>query len=198
VEGLYYETDTHSGYTDANGMFSYMEGDTIAFFIGDVMLGQAPAMDFMTPLHLVEGAVDETHPAVTNMGRLIQTPDIDGNPDNGITIPPETEDVMMGKQLDFNIDTLEFQHHPEVVDLMDRLNEMGAFSDGFHMMVPVEDAQNHMRQHIGAGGNGEAIDMGGEIGAPHIDDDNFRQRQSGMGTETMPEMSTGADMNVTV
>ena len=48
---------------------------------------------------------------------------------------------------------------------MDRLNEMDAFSDGFHMMVPVEDAQNHMRQHIGAGGNGEAIDMGGKMAA---------------------------------
>jgi len=97
VEGLYYERSSHDEYTDANGMFSYMEEDTIAFFIGDVMLGQAPAMDFMIPLHLVEGAVDETHPAFTNIGRLIQTLYIDGNPDNGVTIPLEAEDVLMGK-----------------------------------------------------------------------------------------------------
>ena len=167
VEGLYYETDTQSGFTDANGMFAYMEGETISFSIGDVMLGQAPARGFMTPIHLVEGAVDETHPAVTNMARLMQTLDVDGNPDNGITITPEIEDEMMGRQLDFNLDTFAFQNHPDVVGLMARLNEMEVFSDGPHMLVPEDDARNHMRQHIDAAGNDDnmnrdGIDMGGD------------------------------------
>lgn len=196
VEGLYFETDSQSGHTDANGMFTYMEGETIAFSIGDVMLGQAPARGFMTPVNLVEGAVDETHPTVTNMARLMQTLDVDRNPDNGITITPEIEEGMMGKQLDFSLDTFAFQNHPDVAGLMARLNEMEVFSDGPHMLVPEEDARNHMRQHIDAAGNDD--NMGGEENAPAIHDDDSPQRQPGMNTETKPGMSPGADMGTSV
>lgn len=203
VEGLYYETDTQSGFTDANGMFTYMEGEVISFSIGDVMFGQAPARGFMTPVNLVEGAVDETHPAVTNMAMLMQTLDVDGNPDNGITITPEIEEGMMGRQLDFNLNTASFQSHPEVVDLLDHLNELEVFSDGPHMLVPEEAARNHMRQHIDAAGNndntdGDGINMGGEANTPAIHDDDSPQRQPGMNTGTMPGMSPGADKGTSV
>ena len=30
---------THEGYTDATGSFSYKKGDTVAFYVGDILLG---------------------------------------------------------------------------------------------------------------------------------------------------------------
>ena len=53
VEGLEYETPTHTGITDAAGTFMYHEGDTIRFYIGDIMLGEAMAKSMMTPVDLV-------------------------------------------------------------------------------------------------------------------------------------------------
>jgi hypothetical protein len=199
VEGLYYETDSQSGVTDANGMFAYMEGETISFFIGDVVFGQALARGVMTPVHLIEGAVDETHPKVTNMARLMQTLDVDGNPDNGITITPEIQEEMMDRQIDFSLNTLDFQKHPDVADLLAHLNEMEVFSDGPHMLVPEEDARNHMRQHIDASGsNNDVAGDDNNQNAPSIHDGDSPQRQPGMNTETMPGMSRGADMGTSV
>ena len=68
-----------SGITDGAGTFMYHEGESITFLVGDIMLGSAPGNFIMTPIDLVPGAVDETHPTVTNICRLLQSLDQDGN-----------------------------------------------------------------------------------------------------------------------
>ena len=73
VAGLSYEIETHSGTTDQNGTFFYLEGETIRFILGDVYMGQATAAPQMTPIDIVPGATDSTHPAVANMIRFMQT-----------------------------------------------------------------------------------------------------------------------------
>ncbi|MFV1959982.1 MAG: hypothetical protein ACC662_11295, partial [Planctomycetota bacterium] len=49
VEGLVYRTPTHQGLTDAGGTFRYEPGEVVRFFLGDVLLGQAPGMPTVTP-----------------------------------------------------------------------------------------------------------------------------------------------------
>lgn len=143
VQGLEYETESRLGVTEADGTFMYMEGETITFYVGDIMLGGAVARPVMTPVDLVEGAFDETDPAVTNMARFLQTLDADMDPENGITITGEMADAMTGHSLDFDMDMDAFEHSEEMQSVMDEINMMDA-SGTMHSMVPIEDAQDHL------------------------------------------------------
>lgn len=147
VEGLYYHTPTQSGFTDAQGTYTYMDGETIRFSLGDVVLGEAPAQDFMTPMTLVPGARDETDPAVTNMARLLQTMDYDNDPSNGIMIPDAVETEMFDRHIDFDMSPQAFAQDPDVTMLMDALAGMDPAYAG-RMLVSAEDAQAHMGQTL--------------------------------------------------
>ena len=101
VEGLRYEADSHSGMTDSEGRFSYRAGDNVSFYVGDVFLGDAPATPVMTPISLVDGAVDHSHPKVQNIVRFLMSIDDDGDAGNGILITEETFDMLMELEIDF-------------------------------------------------------------------------------------------------
>lgn len=104
VSGLYFEATPsgRSGMTDASGTFNYEAGDTVQFYIGDLLIGEAPATDVITPVSLVSGAVDETNAIVRNIARLLLTLDSNDNPDDGITIPTAVFSAASGKTLDFS------------------------------------------------------------------------------------------------
>ena len=148
VQGLHYETNTQSGTTDANGKFFYMEGETVTFSMGDLVLGEALAAPVMTPIDMVPDATDETNPTVTNMIRFMQTLDEDNNFDNGIFLPPYVMEELRGRQIDFNMDPAEFENNVDVQMFMDTLRAMHA-SYADRMMVNEEDAQLHMRNAMG-------------------------------------------------
>ena len=67
VVGLQYRSAAKTGVTGANGEYTYIEGETITFSLGNVVLGKAMAKPLMTPLDLVPEAVDESHSAVVNI-----------------------------------------------------------------------------------------------------------------------------------
>jgi hypothetical protein len=106
MDGLaYVSTSGLSGFTDEMGSFNYIEGDTVTFKIGDVIIGD------ITPDGLEEGAVflqdmadvsrsDLNDEYVENMAVFLQSLDEDGNPDNNITITPETHAAFEGVELD--------------------------------------------------------------------------------------------------
>jgi hypothetical protein len=143
VQGLHYQTLTQSGTTDANGSFQYMEDEIITFTMGGIMLGEAPAHSIMTPIDLVPGAMDETHPTVTNMLRFMQTLDVDNDPDNGITLPSHILDELEGRPIHFDMATDEFEHQIDMQQFMDTLHQMDE-NYASRMMVSIEDAQTHM------------------------------------------------------
>jgi len=107
VAGLHYETETQTGVSNSAGEFNYVPGETITFSIGDVILGSALALPVMTPLNLVTGATDASHPVVNNIVRLLLTLDVDGNPENGIEISVEVNDAAVGQFIDFKADNFE-------------------------------------------------------------------------------------------
>jgi len=103
VIGLYYETPTLSGFTDAQGRFSYRDGETIQFFVGDVLLGEAVGQSIITPVELVAGATDETNIQVQNIVMFLQTIDNDGDESNGITITNNASNAASGQSVDFSL-----------------------------------------------------------------------------------------------
>lgn len=49
IEGLTYQTATLSGAVSEDGTFSYHEGETVSFWLGDLMLTESvPAKEYMT------------------------------------------------------------------------------------------------------------------------------------------------------
>ena len=134
VEGLQYTTDTLSGITNAAGEYQYIAGETVRFSIGGIELGSAPAGPVVTPLSLVNGAIDQTDPVVTNIVRLLLTLDSDSLPDNGITISAATSAAAAGLTVDFTGQDL--ASDPGVTTLLSQISNQPA-------LVDAQTAQTH-------------------------------------------------------
>ena len=109
VEGITFKTATQSGTTESTGVFNYLPGEIVSFYIGDILIGSAQGQAQLTPLEFVPGAVDETDPQVTNILRFVQSLDSDNNPDNGITISSMVATQAVGQSLDFSLATAAFE-----------------------------------------------------------------------------------------
>jgi len=72
VKGLYYQTATQNGYTDANGSFKYVKGETIEFKLGTLALGEGTASTLMTPY-----TISDNNDTAINIALLLQN--FDGN-----------------------------------------------------------------------------------------------------------------------
>lgn len=89
VAGVSYETSPSglSGVTSTTGQYRYAEGDTVIFSIGEIKFPPVAAKGVVTPVDM--GASGDTQDLVVkNIAVLLQSLDADGNPDNGISIPP--------------------------------------------------------------------------------------------------------------
>lgn len=101
VVGLDYVTETHSGTTGPGGSFQYREGETVTFKLGDIELPPVLASALITPLDLA-GTNLVNDKLASNIARFLQALDSDGNPDNGITIDPETHTAGLDQIIDFS------------------------------------------------------------------------------------------------
>lgn len=173
VEGLEYQTASQSGFTDANGIFEYQDGETVTFSIGDIILGQAAAKEWMTPIDLVSGAVDPTDPTVSNICRFLMTLDDDDNPDNGIFINESVKEDAKGRSVDFSLSITDFENDPDVQQAVDSLTVLT--SAGQRSLCSCDEAQSHLRNlypsvnpesiTVSVGGTGTATITGG--GSPY-------------------------------
>ena len=85
VAGMGYETPTHSGVTNIDGVYHYREGETVIFSIGNLTLPVVMGAETVTPLDMVDSGA-ATDPQVINIARLLQSLDEDSDPSNGIII----------------------------------------------------------------------------------------------------------------
>lgn len=102
VEGLYYETETSEGFTNAAGKFSYLEGETVTFYVGTIKLGSSVGMEEITPLSIAttqDATINSQE--VKNIAAFLQTLDADGDPSNGITINQQTAEALDFEIIDF-------------------------------------------------------------------------------------------------
>lgn len=132
VENLRYETPTFRGFTLDNGEFSYHAGETVKFYVGDILIGEAPGAATITPFDLagmssipqtaseVRRTINRLSPSlnpampssmnyVINLAVFLQTIDADGDPQNNIKIPTELHNIASGLSLDFKQHYLTFQ-----------------------------------------------------------------------------------------
>ncbi len=146
VSGLGYITGDQAGITDLLGGYTYEEGNSIRFFIGDVVLGEAHVGPMLTPINLVPNAVDEMDPTVTNIARFLQTLDDDADPANGITISEVVRSNSLGKSIDFNQSIAEFESDGDVQITVADLTSMT--QAGARLLIPAEEAQENMRSAV--------------------------------------------------
>lgn len=90
--GLNYASGGQSGVTDSQGRFIYEVGETVAFSVGGVTLGETEGKSVVTPVGLVEQGSSRSEP-VLNIVQLLILLDEDGDLSNGISIPQEVREL---------------------------------------------------------------------------------------------------------
>jgi len=144
VEGLRYSAGSLTGFTGADGTFFYEKGSTVAFRIGGVEIGHAPATFIMTPIDLVGHGLDEGDSVVTNIVRFLVTLDDDGDSfSNAITIPESIHRRAEGESLNFDQSIAAFENDPAVQRIVTELTSVT--TAGVRDLVPVSLAQVHLQ-----------------------------------------------------
>ena len=139
VSGLWYETATQSGYTDVNGAFKYLAGETVEFFLGQTSLGSIDAKSLVTPLDMLK---EGDHPdTLQNILRLLQTIDADADSSNGIEIDESANDYLSQFKVSFNSPAVIFEASQVVTDLL------SAVTNGSHLINAV-DSFVHFRETL--------------------------------------------------
>ncbi len=140
VEGVSYSTATQSGVTNSAGEFSYVEGEQVAFSIGAVQFPIVDAAPQVSPVDMgsVSNSLIDT---TTNIARLLQSLDTDGNPDNGITISPEA--ATSTDLIDFSVSTEQFANEPAVINLVANSGSVN------NTLISADDAIGHLNETLG-------------------------------------------------
>ncbi|MFA5082520.1 MAG: multiheme c-type cytochrome, partial [Hydrogenophilaceae bacterium] len=138
VTGLQFESSSGSNLTDGNGNFTYREGDSVTFHIGNLYLGAAvPSDNKVTPLSLTGGSVDTGNAKLVRMLRTLQSLDSDGNLDNGIQIDASVRETLQA-QAQLNLQTAS---DDEITGLIGNYK------------VDAQSAIDHFRAHQNDGSN---------------------------------------------
>nr|WP_289027791.1 hypothetical protein [uncultured Paraglaciecola sp.] len=147
VEGLNYVSGSIEGTTDANGVFTYEVGEEITFSVGDIVIGSATGAATLTPLSLVDDALDETNPTVVNIATFLQTLDDDGDPENGITITEMQHTEATSLTINFELSIFDFEYDADVqtaVSLLTSVSYAGA-----RALISADDALAHLQGSLG-------------------------------------------------
>jgi len=113
VNGLYYKTQTQSGYTDSKGNFLYKNGESITFYLGNLALGQAIARSMMTPLTLTnDNDINNISIKARNILRLLQTLDSNASDHSQIILDERLRDL--------NISDLNLESEADLTTLLSR------------------------------------------------------------------------------
>ena len=148
VAGLHVETPTYEGLTGTDSAFDYFPGEYVSVSLGDVLLGSTVADKKISPLDLFEnGDVDDVR--VINLARLLQSLDVDGDPQGGIVIIDEVTAVFEQAVASRELETLDFADSVLVEDLIDHTILLASQLDNPVYLVKQssEAAQDHLNQN---------------------------------------------------
>lgn len=102
VSGLTYTSNSASGVTNTDGVFSYVEGDIVNFTYGAVRLGGARGKGVITPMDIMTSDTDRD--SVRQMASLLQSLDTDGAHGNGISLNSLVAAILTTKLADPALD----------------------------------------------------------------------------------------------
>ncbi|MBI9076434.1 MAG: penicillin acylase family protein [Desulfatibacillum sp.] len=140
VSGLGYATGNSSDLTNAGGNFEYLKGNKIRFFLGGIQLGGWTKVGaILTPMDLINGALDYTDEEVTNILRFLQTIDSDQDLSNGIQITKAMRANAASLSLDFTEPNFT-ANAQAIIDLI-----MAPAAAGTYALISADDAQRHFR-----------------------------------------------------
>jgi hypothetical protein len=148
ISNIGYRTVSLSDLTDANGIYEYQEGETLEFFIGDLVLPAVRAQATITPFELA-GSHDIDNPMVINIARLLQSLDLDGDPENGIEIGPNV--AAAATAINFDQSVAAFEADSAVINLL--ANAGGAHTE----LVSVTEAQAHFQSTLNTSVNNRVV-----------------------------------------
>ena len=165
IAGLRYQTPTRSGVTNERGEFEYRKGEAVTFLVGGLVLGSvegAPKINLAQLVNRVAGKIDKLRdPLVTNLARLVQTLDRDGDVEAGVTISPRVHDIIGPTVINFNQPEVDpaagvtgaagFASDPNVKALLETLNATpGVFTANTpRRLRTAAAARNELRRNIG-------------------------------------------------
>ena len=109
VGGAAYVAPSGSGITDEKGTFNYNHGDTVEFKLGSLSLGKAKGAAIVTPMELAGDSDNK----LQNLLILLQSLDVDGNPNNGISIPANAASAVSAS-INLDSDPAAFAASPEL------------------------------------------------------------------------------------
>ena len=142
VINIGYRTETLEGVTNLKGEYSYLAGETVTFFIGDLEFPVTAAKGIVTPLDLAK-ATNTNNTTVINIIRLLQTLDQDGDPANGLTITDMA--ISVATQVDFSISESDFQTLPAITSL---IANAGQDDSTITELVSTADAVAHFKDSL--------------------------------------------------
>ena len=132
IKGVTYDCGNQDGVTDENGTFTFEEGKSCIFTLGNIVLRELDPAKLEDKMIVIEDNIDNA--------RLLQTLDNDGDADNGIEITKNVLDAITSSGTN-------------LVPVGD--DELGSFfqniegAEGYSgAMVTIEDAQAHLSQTI--------------------------------------------------
>ena len=143
VENVHYKTSSaREGETDAQGRFEYKEGESVAFSLGKLHLGETvPSISgLVTPKDLA----DQNDTAVL-MLQTLQSLDSDANVSNGITIDQETIDKLNTLDISYSISDI---NESTLIELDNQYNlGLDEDNDGY-LDTDSEEAILHMNESV--------------------------------------------------
>jgi len=161
VAGIHYETSPggFSGKTSSNGEYNYATGDSVIFSIGNLKFPAVTAKNIVTPLDIA-GTTDPENQIALNIAALLQSLDIDGEVNNGISIDYETS-MTHAQALNFNQSYETFATMPAVSNLV------ANSGSSIKTLVSKSSALAHMQMSL------EKINTEPLIGTWYAKDNNF-------------------------
>ena len=134
VSGVKYTCGARTGSTDTDGAFTFEKGKKCTFFIGGVVLREAPADQLVDQVKIVEDDL--------KVARFLQSIDTDGDPSNGIQITDEVLDILEQALKDNGITTV-----PEGDDLVSVVSEVQNMDASFKGGVKTEaEVKQHLKK----------------------------------------------------
>lgn len=115
VINIGYRTETQEGVTNSQGEYSYLPGETVIFYIGDLEFPPVTASGVVTPLDIAR-STDTSNPTVVNISRLLQSLGRDGYPRNGLEITEAAKTI--APVFDITIDETTFENSTEILNLV--------------------------------------------------------------------------------
>lgn len=141
VANIAYRTETLSGFTNEAGEFDYLKGETVVFSVGGIDFPSGPASGVVTPLTLAD-TLDISNTTVSNIIRLLQSLDVDGDASNGISIS-DTAHTAAADMGDVDVTSDTFSADQDVINL---IANSGSTTT---QLISAFDASNHFEDTLG-------------------------------------------------